>query len=151
MNLCAYGPVVFGFSSLHGGNPGLETVIKRSSARWADSEIFANVPVSEFLGPALAEVTIGLYFWEPYTHPLALSMVMLNAIRDNGWPLPLFIGNQLMGNGVSLFTIRAIDEQWEQIPSRVIKARVQVTFREYGTPLSSNALVNLAGQALSLL
>jgi hypothetical protein len=142
---------LFGFSSLRGGNPGLEEVIKRSTARWADSEIFANVPISEFLGPGLSEVILGMHFWEPYTHPLKTSMVMLNKIRDSGWPLPLFIGNELMGNGASLFTIRAIDEHWESIPSRVIKARVQVTLREYGTLLSSNALTNLVGQALSLL
>lgn len=114
-------------------------------------DVFANAPVSQFMGPGLAEVTLNLHFWEPYTWPLATSMILLNFIKDNGFPMPLFAGNQLMGNGISLFTVRNISEHWQIIPSRVTKAKVQVTLKEYATPLSANALVNLVGQALSLI
>ena len=152
MTLCSFGPVPFGFTSLNGGLPALEAVTKRSSSRWADSEIFQNPPLSQFLGPALSEVNITLHFWEPYTLPLAVSTTLLGIFRDNGWPMPLWIGNQLMGNGISLFTIRSMEERWESIPSNVTKARVNVTFKEFVvSSLASNSLINIAGQALSTL
>lgn len=134
-----------------GGSPGLESFSKHGSARWADTEIFKNLPLSEFLGPNLSEVNLTLHIFEPWTQPLAITQILLNTIMDNGWPMPLFVGSQIVGRGAGLYTLRSVREVHEIITGRTIKARLQVSLKEYATPLSSFTLLNIAGKALALL
>jgi Phage P2 GpU len=139
-------PAYFGSISLgFRGNGGIPVVSlsRKSGMRYHDHPIAQGMPMTEFVGFELHKVSMQITLWSPYTSDPTATIQALATARDGRAPLPLFIGNQLMGRGSSLFTLRSINEKWEIFCGPVQKAKVDLEFVEYSAALSNNQYLGL--------
>lgn len=145
----AFGPaLIFGHGPL--GLTPVEELEKQMKSRWAKHEIHLGMPLPEYLGPELIEVTIDMIFISPYTTEPALAIGLLELYVNLAVPQFLIMGTTPMGRGMSQFVIEDLVERMTIIEAggRVTSAKVKVKLCEYPSSLSSNVLFNTAVSAL---
>jgi phage protein U len=129
-----FGPIRLGFHA-PAGFP-FQNVTRKSAMRYHDHNIAQGMPLTEWIAYELHKVTLQIQLWAPYTDDPTSVIQALAALRDGRTPLPLFVGNQMVGRGGSLFTLRSMNEHWEVVCGPVIKAKVDLEFSEYSATLS---------------
>jgi phage protein U len=143
-----FGPISLGYA----GNTGLpfQNFTRKSAMRFHDHNIAQGMPLTEWIAYELHKVTLQVTLWSPYTSDPTATILMLGMVRDQRTPLPLFVGNQMVGRGGSLFTLRSMNEKWDVVCGPVIKAKVDLEFVEYSPPLSSAQYLSITSSLAAL-
>ena len=138
-----FGPIRLGF---YGGSGAPFTNVTRKSAmRYHDHNIAQGMPLTEWIAYELHKVTLQIHLWTPYTDDPTATIQALASVRDGRTPMPLFVGNQMVGRGGSLFTLRSLNEHWEVVCGPVIKAKVDLEFVEYAPALTGAQYLGITG------
>jgi phage protein U len=104
---------------------------KQSSARWATHEIIGKKPVREFLGQDIDEITFDMLLRSDLGISPQKEVEKLTKLRDKGTPVPLVIGNKVIGS--TLWTVESVSEQvqrWSKL-GNPLSISVSVTLKEY--------------------
>jgi Phage P2 GpU len=126
-----YGTVVFGV--LGRGAHAYYDLHRHSKARFSDHDIHLQKPVSERTGPGLVELDFMMNLstrWGPNPH---VMLAQLKLYHDNGIAALLWLGAKPAGPGMSLFTLRELDESHKFFSRTgiVIGCEVQVKMVEH--------------------
>lgn len=102
---------------------------RNGEARWAEHDVFAAKPVSEFIGPGLEGHDLEVRF------DAALGLVpddelkKLRTVRDAGVVLQFTVGGKLIGD----YTLRSIDEDHKRHgrQGELVLVVVRLNLKEY--------------------
>jgi phage protein U len=102
---------------------------RSGEARWVEHEVYAGMPVSEFLGPGVDQIRMSVRFDIERGVVPRDEIRKLREKRDTGAVMQFTIGGNLVGD----FTLRGIDEEWRRwSPKGVLMvAQVALTMRQY--------------------
>jgi phage protein U len=102
---------------------------REGASRWADHEVYAGQPVSEFIGPGLDDVNLQVRFDIDRGVVPKTEIENLRKLRDTGAVLPLVIGGVLAGD----YTLRHLHETFTRFDSKgvLLVATVRLTLKEY--------------------
>lgn len=102
---------------------------RRGSARWAEHNVYAGKPVSEFVGPDLDSFEFSIRFDADKGVVPRDELRNLRTLRDTGAVLPLVIGGELVGD----YRIADLDEDLRRLSptGALLTAIVKVSLREY--------------------
>lgn len=141
----AFGPALFFGHGPLGITP-LEEMEKQMKSRWAKHEIHLGMPLPEYLGPDLIEITLDMMFISPYTTSPSEAIGILELYANLAVPQFLILGTVPMGRGMSQFVIEDLVERMTIIEAggKVTSAKVKVKLCEYPSSLSSSLLFNTA-------
>lgn len=127
MSLGTWGPVTFEASA-----DVLRTwrdAERSGGARWAEHEVIAAKPVTEFIGPGLDTISLSVRLDLERGIVPRDELRQLREQRDLGANHDLIIGGELVGT----FTLRELDEEWTRFDSRGVLrlAVVKLSLKEY--------------------
>lgn len=145
----AFGPALyFGHGPL--GLAPMDGWEKTMKARWAKHEIHLGMPLPEFLGPDLTEVSLEMGFIRPYTTDPQLAIQLIELYVNLSIPQFLILGTTPVGRGMSQFVIQDVVERMTVIEAggRITSAKIKVKLMEYPSSLSNNLLFNTAVSTL---
>lgn len=104
---------------------------RQATARWATHEIIGKKPVREFLGQDVEEVSFTMLLRSDLGISPRAEVEKLIKLRDKGTPVPLVIGNKVIGS--TLWVVETIAEEaktWSKLGSP-LSISVTVTLKEY--------------------
>lgn len=125
-SLGSFGEVVFQVSSDYVLT--YEQLSRRSRAIYADHEVAGGKPASEYTGPDLDDVDIGMVFNATLGVSPKGQVATLRDMQASGEAHPLMIGSDSWGN----FTIREVGQEiTHSLDGEPLIAQVDVVLREY--------------------
>lgn len=131
MQVGLLGSVSFG-THVPGGIVTFHAMQRKRSSRWEDHVIHGRKPVPEYLGPALIEAQIEMVLNTAWCNPQG-ALSLLHLYQEQALAMPLIIGGKPFGPGLSLFSVREIDEKhvhWSR-QGDVLKYELGVNLTEY--------------------
>lgn len=124
--LGSFGEIVFQVSSDYVLT--YEQLSRQSRAIYADHEVAGGKPASEYTGPDLDDVGIGMVFNANLGVSPKEQVATLRDMQASGEAHPLMIGSDAWGN----FTIREIGQEvTHSLDGEPLITEVKVTMREY--------------------
>jgi phage protein U len=111
------------FSDLHVDN----------SARWAQHDVHLQLPILEFTGPGLTEVSFKMNFNQQWNADPFASIVVLRMYVKNGVVAPLLVGNRPIIAGFNLWVVDSVgeDHKWFTRGGTLQGAGVDVSLKQY--------------------
>jgi phage protein U len=142
-----YGPVFF--TTIFGGVNTFDDLKKTTSTRWGTHELWQQLPLLEYTGPHLIELSFKMNFILPITTDPAGAMFLLEQMQYSATPYPLVIGLMPMGRGPSLFVMESLEENPKYFfrGGSIIGASVEVKLKEYPISFGLNNLLSALGGA----
>jgi GpU protein len=106
--------------------------------RYAQHDVHMEMPVLEFTGPGLTEVTFGMNFNAAWGSDPALSLFILREYIKLGTVAPLLVGMRPLTLGFNLFVCTACHEEhkWFDGKGVLFGASIDVVLKEYRVLLS---------------
>lgn len=104
---------------------------RQATARWATHEIIGKKPVREFLGQDIEEISFDMLLRSDLGISPRKEVEKLTKLRDKGTPVPLVIGNKVIGN--TFWVVESVSEatqRWSKLGSP-LSISVSVTLKEY--------------------
>lgn len=107
--------------------------VKRDiSSRWANHEIIAKKPISEFIGPGLDKVSFSMALCQSHGISPKTVMDQLLTYCRSGDVFPLILGVPI---GVDKWKIVSVSQIWDVVSAKgeIVSGKVDVEFEEYIT------------------
>ena len=107
--------------------------IKRNeTARWSNHDVMVNKPISEFLGPALGQMSFRVSLNSRFCANLLQEMDKWLAMARAGVVGTLIIGKPL---GVDSWKLTGVSQAWQVVAAggQVLAAELDLSFEEYLT------------------
>ncbi len=104
---------------------------RQGSGRWNAHAIIGKKPVQEFLGQDLQEISFDMLLRSDQGISPRKEVEKLINLRDKGKPVPLVLGNKVIGG--TLWVVESISEQvqhWSRL-GNPFSISVSVTLKEY--------------------
>jgi phage protein U len=101
--------------------------------RFAQHDVHLEMPVLEYTGPGLAEVTFAMNFNKQWGADPTVSLLILRAYLKWGFISPLLVGMRPLTIGFNLFVCTRVEEEHKFFDGRgvLFGAAVNVTLKEY--------------------
>jgi hypothetical protein len=101
--------------------------------RFAQHDVHLEMPILEFVGPGLAQVTFNMNFNKQWGSDPIVSLLILRAYLKWGFISPLLVGMRPVTIGFNLFVCTAVAEEHKFFDSNgaLFGAAVEVTLKEY--------------------
>ena len=143
-----YGPIFF-----TPGNPvtTFDNMKKTVTARWGEHEVWLGMPLLEYAGPKLIEVSFTMELIKPFTMDPMGAVTILEGMMDSATPAPLIVGMKPMGRGMSMFVMTSLSSQPKFFyrGGEWMGCSVEVQLKEYPSTSSPNNLMQALGGAFS--
>lgn len=104
-----------------------------NEARYAQHDVHLEMPILEFCGPGLTEVSFSMNFNVEWNDDPFTSLVLLRYFNKNGIVAPLLIGYRPITLGFNLWVLTSISEEhkWFTREGHLMGAGCNVTLKEY--------------------
>jgi Phage P2 GpU len=101
--------------------------------RFAQHDVHLEIPLLEFVGPGLAEITFKMNFSKQWGSNPGDSIAILRRYIKEGFYAPLLVGMRPVLTGANLFVCTQLGEshKWFDAAGVLFGAEVDVTLREY--------------------
>lgn len=101
------------------------------SGRWAQHEVIAGKPVSEYLGPNQQKVTIQIFITAAHRINPRKTIEALEEAAEKGTPFTFVIGGKKVGS--NRWIVENVSESWGEIidNGRLLSAHLTLTLAEY--------------------
>lgn len=105
----------------------------KNENRYAQHDVHLQMPILEFTGPGLTEVSFAMNFNKEWGSDPFISLSMLRLYMATGFVAPLLVGNRPVTLGWNLFVVTSVDEEHKFYDARgtLFGASVQVSLKEY--------------------
>src|SRR4029077_161940 len=101
--------------------------------RFAQHDVHLEVPVLEYTGPGISEVTFNMNFNTQWGSDPSVSLLILRAYLKFGFISPLLVGMRPVTIGFNLFVCTRVDEEHKffNANGELFGAAVAVQLKEY--------------------
>lgn len=101
--------------------------------RFAQHDVHLELPVLEFCGPGLTEVSFKMNFNSEWGTPPFMSLLTLRLYCKSGFVSPLLVGNRPITLNFNMFVVTKVGEEHKFYDARgnLFGAAVDVTLKEY--------------------
>lgn len=101
------------------------------SGRWTAHEVLGKKPKSQYLGPALDQVTFSMSFNARWGVRPDQELYRLYELVRLGKAVPLILGGKIYGSG--LWVVKSVEQHLDQVDNkgRVLRASANVSLEEY--------------------
>ena len=106
--------------------------------RFAQHDVHLQMPILEFTGPGLTDISFKMNFNTEWGSDPTLSLLILRGYVQTGFVAPLLVGMRPITLGFNLFVCTQVSEEHKWFNSRgvLFGASVDVQLREYRVLLS---------------
>jgi|AmaraimetP72IA01_FD_contig_21_4629414_length_695_multi_14_in_0_out_0_2 phage protein U len=104
-----------------------------NEARYATHDVHLQLPILEFTGPGLTEVTFNMNFNREWHSDPFVSMAILRTYCRQGFVAPLIVGNRPIILSFNLWVLTKVGEEhkWFMRDGTLFGASVEVSLKEY--------------------
>lgn len=105
-----------------------------NEGRYAQHDVHNQLPILEFVGPGLSEVTFEMNFNLQYGSDPFVSLSILRLYTRSGLVAPLLVGHRpIVVGGFNLWVVTKLgeDHKWFKRDGRLQGASVDVNLKEY--------------------
>lgn len=104
-----------------------------SSSRFAQQDVHMQMPILEFTGPGLMEVSFTMNLNRQWNTDPFNSLMLLRQFNKGGYVAPLLIGRRPIAIGFNLWVLRSVGEEhkWFTRHGELFGASVDVKLSEY--------------------
>lgn len=105
----------------------------QNEARYATHDVHLEMPILEFTGPGLTEVSFSMNFNLEWNDDPFASLVLLRQLNKNGIVAPLLVGYRPIVLGFNLWALISVseDHKWYTREGHLMGAGCDVTLKEY--------------------
>jgi len=124
--LVLFGKVLGGFRTFH-------EIKRKYGSRFHDHEIHLQKPLTEYSGPELVEIGMGISLNGAWSGDPNRMLSELHFMQESALAAPLIVGGKPMGPGLSLFVLRSLSEthiHWLK-GGRLLHVELELEFKEY--------------------
>jgi len=127
----AFGSLIFECSSRRVHS--YEDLKVNTSARYHEHDVHLELPVLEYTGPGLSEVSFKMNFNTSWGSPPEPSIRLLREYVRNGFVAPLVTANKPVGAGFNLWVCVSLGEEHKYVDGRglMFGASIDVSLKEY--------------------
>jgi phage protein U len=104
-----------------------------NTSRFAQHDVHLELPILEYTGPGLTEVSFSMNFNQQWNADPFASLVMLRLYCKTGQVAPLIVGNRPIVLGFNLWVVNSVgeDHKWFTRSGTLQGASADVSLKEY--------------------
>lgn len=104
-----------------------------NSARYAEHDVHLQLPILEFTGPGLQEVSFAMNFNQQWQADPFISLSIIRMYSRTGLVAPLLVGNRPITLGFNMWVVTQVseDHKWFTRQGTLQGASVDVSLKEY--------------------